>query len=149
MFCLGQLRYHCFRFAIDGVAAARRQLHRQAMRLGPEDLDGTGHEQSIQLFVDEVDSLRKSLCESIAIMTRYPLELAGLLLVLISLDWRLSLQWIASLALGTADFQRDPPDSETEESFSRRSQPRGAAGPAGKFQERAIDSRTGHRARRT
>lgn len=99
-FCLSRLRYHCYRFAIDGVSATRRQLHRQAMRLGPEDLDGTGHEQSIQLFVGEVDGLCKSLFESVSIMTRYPLELAGLLIVLVSVDWRLSLQWIASLALG-------------------------------------------------
>ena len=99
-FCLSRHRYHCYRFAIDGVAAARRQLHRQAMRLGPEDLDGTGQEQSIQLFVEEVDSLRKSLCESISIITRFPWELAGLLLVVFSLYWRLSLQRNASLALG-------------------------------------------------
>ena len=99
-FCLGRIRYHSHRSSIDGITAARRQLHRQIIRLSPEDLDGTGNEMANQLFVDEVEILRNGLFQSISTICRYPLELLGLSLVLLSLNWQLSLQWIAALVLG-------------------------------------------------
>lgn len=99
-FCLARLRRIAQATAIHGVTAVRRQLHRQVLRIGPEDLDGSRHETARRLFVDEVETVRHHLFESIATVTRYPLELAGLVLVMLCLDWRLSLQWIAPLALG-------------------------------------------------
>ena len=100
-FCLGRIRYHSHRASVDGIAAARRQLHRQILRISPEDLDGTGHELANQLFVDDVEILRNAIFESISTICRYPLELMGLLFVMFSLSWQLSLQWIAALVLGT------------------------------------------------
>ena len=100
-FCLGRIRYHSHRASIDGITAARRQLHRQILRISPEDLDGTGNELANQLFVDDVEILRNGLFESISTICRYPLELFGLSFVLLSLNWQLSLQWLAALVLGT------------------------------------------------
>ena len=98
-FLLKQLRLNSQRIALLGVTTVRRQLHRQILRIGPEDLDGTVYETATGLFVNEVDLLRRGLVDSISAMTRYPLELLGLLIVMLSLDWRLTLQWIAPLAL--------------------------------------------------
>lgn len=98
--CLSQLRRRAQFTAVQGITAIRRQLHRQVLRIGPEDLDGTGHDAARDLFLQEADSVRDHLFESISILTRYPLEIFGLAVVMLSLDWRLSLQWIAPLALG-------------------------------------------------
>ena len=97
---LTQVRSNSHRVALDGVTAARRQLHRQVLRLGPEDLDGTGHETATDLFVTEVEKIRSGLFEFITTMSRYPLELLALSLVILSIDWRLALQWVAPLTLG-------------------------------------------------
>ncbi len=99
-FCLKRVRSLCHRCAIDAVTATRRNLHRQVLRLGPEDLDGTAYETAIQLFTVEVETIRQGLYESLLRIVRFPLELFGLSVVLLSLDWRLTLQWIAPLALG-------------------------------------------------
>ena len=99
-FCLGRIRYHSHRASLDGITAVRRQLHRQIIRISPEDLDGTGNEMANQLFVNDVEILRNGLFQWISTISRYPLELLGLLFVLLSLNWQLSLQWIAALVLG-------------------------------------------------
>lgn len=98
-FCLRQSRMCAHRVAIDAVSATRRNLHRQVLRLGPEDLDGTGHEVATHLFKNEVETVRIGLYEWITRSFRFPLELAALSLVLLSLNWRLALQWIAPFAL--------------------------------------------------
>ncbi len=99
-FCLGRIRYHSHRSSLDGITAVRRQLHRQIIRISPEDLDGTGHELANHLFVNDVDTLQNGLFQSFSTISRYPLELLGLSFVLLSLNWQLSLQWIAALVLG-------------------------------------------------
>lgn len=99
-FCLGQIRRLSHRAAIEAVTATRRNLYRQAMRLGPEDLDGTGQETAQQMFFAEVESIRNGLYESATRWIRFPLELIVLSIVLLSLDWRLTLQWIVPLTLG-------------------------------------------------
>ena len=103
--CLRRIRLCGHRIAIDAVSATRRNLHRQVMRLGPEDLDGTGHEIAIRLFTGEVDVIRRGLYELVSRSIRYPLELVGLSVILLSIHWRLALQWIAPsmLALLLAD----------------------------------------------
>ena len=98
--CLVRLRVCSHRVAIEGVSTARRNLHRQVLRLGPEDLDGSGQLLATRLFTEELEVVRRGAFEFVSRSVRYPLELTGLLLVLLSLDWRLALQWIAPLALG-------------------------------------------------
>ncbi len=99
-FCLGRIRHRSHRASLDGITAVRRQLHRQIIRISPEDLDGTGQELASQLFVNDVETLQNGLFHSFSTMCRYPLELLGLSIVLLSLNWQLSLQWIAALVLG-------------------------------------------------
>ena len=99
-FFLRRLRLNNQQLAMEGVSTVRRQLHRQILRLGPEDLDGSGFDSARQLFVSEAGVIQRGLFETISTITRYPLELLGLFVVILSLDWRLTLQWIAPLALG-------------------------------------------------
>ena len=98
--CLRQMRLYSHQIAIEGITAARRQVHRQVLRIGPEDLDGTGQEEATRLFVTEIESIRLGLQRSLSTIFRYPLELLGLLVVMMGLDWRLTLQWILPLSLG-------------------------------------------------
>jgi ABC-type multidrug transport system fused ATPase/permease subunit len=98
-FCLRQVRLNAHRIAIDAVSATRRNLHRQVLRLGPEDIDGAGHEIATGLFTVEVDVLRRNLYELVSRYFRFPLELLGLSIVLLCLNWVLALQWIAPSVL--------------------------------------------------
>lgn len=98
-FCLRQMRMCAHRMAIDAISATRRNLHRQVLRLGPEDLDGTGHEVATNLFTHEVETVRRGLYESLTRSFRFPLELFTLSLILLSINWRIALQWIAPFAL--------------------------------------------------
>lgn len=99
-FCLRGIRTCAHRGSIEAVTATRRNLHRQVLRLGPEDLDGTGHEQAVQMFFPEVETIRGGLYEWVTCLVRYPAELLVLLIIVLSLSWRLTLQWIAPLTLG-------------------------------------------------
>ena len=97
--CLRMIRSRCHRAALDAVNATRRNIHRQVLRLGPEDVDGTGYGIASKLFTDEVESIRDSLDETMSRVIRYPLELFGLAIVLFSLNWQLAWQWIAPATL--------------------------------------------------
>lgn len=97
--CLRMIRSRCHRAALDAVNATRRNVHRQVLRLGPEDVDGTGYGIASQLFTDEVEAIRDALYESMSRLIRYPLELLGLAVVLFSLNWQLAWQWIAPATL--------------------------------------------------
>ena len=68
--CLARIRYHSHRASLDGITAVRRQLHRQIIRISPEDLDGTGPELASQLFVNDVETLRNGLFHSFETMSR-------------------------------------------------------------------------------
>lgn len=98
-FCLRRVRTGANRIAVDAVAATRRNLHRQVLRLGPEDVDGTGHETATRLFTVEVETIRNGLYESISRLIRFAPELGIIAIALLSLNWRLTLQWIAPSAL--------------------------------------------------
>jgi len=98
--CLRQIQALGDLIAMDAVASTRRQLHRQVLRIGAEDLDGTTHALASELFVNVIEQLRQGVFVLITTLVRYPLEILGLLFVLLSLDWRLALQWLAPLALG-------------------------------------------------
>lgn len=97
--CLRMLRSRCHRAAVEAVNATRRNIHRQVLRLGPEDVDGTGYDTARNLFTDDVEAIRDSLHESMSRLVRYPLELFALAAVLFSLNWQLAWQWIAPATL--------------------------------------------------
>ena len=54
-FSLAWTRDLCQKSAINAVNATRRNLHRQVLRLGPEDLDGSGYELASDLLTTEAE----------------------------------------------------------------------------------------------
>ena len=49
------------RVAIDVATRLRKSLHRQVLRLGPSDLVGHEHEQALQLFQTDTDTIRDGI----------------------------------------------------------------------------------------
>lgn len=98
--CLAQLRRQSQRSGLEAVAPTRRNIHRQALRLGPEDLDGSGLSNARQLFVDEIENVRHNLAKWIEYDIRYPLELICLAAVALSIQPQVSAQFL--LFLGVA-----------------------------------------------
>ncbi|WP_010582555.1 ABC transporter transmembrane domain-containing protein [Schlesneria paludicola] len=96
---LRQMRLSCQRGSIEAVTATRRNLFRQVLRIGPQDLDGSEQSTATYLFTTEVETIRRGLHDVICSTIRYAPELFGLATVLFSLDWRLALQWIAPTTL--------------------------------------------------
>ena len=90
--CLSRQRRECLRAALEAVSAPRRNLHRQVLRLGPEDLDGTGQRLATRLFSTETEELRRGLAAWIERDTRYPLEVACLAAVVLSIQPLLAAQ---------------------------------------------------------
>ncbi len=99
--CLARHRRECLRAAREAVSAPRRNLHRQVLRLGPEDLDGTGLSLAERLFTTETEDVRRGLAVWIERDTRYPLELACLVAVVLSIQPLLAAQ---TLLLGGATW---------------------------------------------
>ena len=97
--CLRHIRLGCHRGSVDAVAATRRNLFRQVLRIGPQDLDGSEQNIAKRLFTTDVETIRHGIHDVICSTIRFPLELVGLAIVLFSLDWRLALQWIAPTIL--------------------------------------------------
>lgn len=65
----------CLRDALDRVTRVRLQLHRQVLRLGPSDLEGTEHSAGMKLFVEDSNALRDALFRRADTLTRDPLLL--------------------------------------------------------------------------
>ena len=84
--CLSRHRRESLRAALDAVMASRRNLHRQVLRLGPEDLDGTGLDLAERLFTSEVEDVRHGLALWIERESRYPLELVCLAVIVLSIQ---------------------------------------------------------------
>lgn len=98
--CLVMLRRQAMKAALDSVAPLRRNVHRQALRLGSEDLDGADTATAMQLFTRELEALRQHLARRIEIDLRAPLELAVLALVVVSIQPLVSAHFL--LFLGVA-----------------------------------------------
>ena len=90
--CLSRQRRECLRAALEAVSAPRRNLHRQVLRLGPEDLDGTGQSLASRLFTTETEALRHGLAAWVERDTRYPLEVVCLAAVVLSIQPLLAAQ---------------------------------------------------------
>lgn len=112
--CLSQLRLGSRHAALDAVAATRRNVHRQALRLGPEDLDGSSFANAKRIFVDEIENVRINLGKWIEYDLRFPLELACLAVIVFSLQPLVAAQFL--LFLGVAwyyvEAQRRRAESE-------------------------------------
>ena len=99
VFCLSRLRMLSRRTALAVTTRLRKGLHRQSLRLGPEDLSGEGGEEAARLFTVQTDAVQQGLFEWITRTVRYPVELGVLLLVAIGVDLSLTLQWIVPVGL--------------------------------------------------
>ncbi len=97
---IGQLRTASRNAALEVTARLRRQLHRQALRLGTEDLDGSGAQGVADLFGADSDRLRASLYEWLYRVTRAPWELAILVLCAGSVEVLLTAQWVLLSVVG-------------------------------------------------
>jgi len=100
--CLSQVRIHSHQAAMESVAATRRNIHRQALRLGAEDLDGAGFETARQLFTTEVEAVRNRVANWIEYDVRFVPELVCLGAISLSIQPLMTAQ--ALLFLGIAWF---------------------------------------------
>ena len=98
--CLSQTRGRALHAALEAVAPTRRNVHRQALRLGPEDLDGKGLAAASEIFTVEIETVRRSLATMIESDIRYPLELICLAVVALSVLPLVAAQFL--LFLGVA-----------------------------------------------
>lgn len=76
----------------------RNMIHRQALRLGPGDLSGKETEQAFHLFIQDVATVQNGVFHWVYGLIRHIVTLVILLLIAISIDWRLTLQCIIPLA---------------------------------------------------
>jgi ATP-binding cassette, subfamily B, bacterial len=113
--CLTRLRSKAHQVAMESVATVRRNVHRQALRLGAEDLDGTGLETAQRLFTTDIETVRSYLAAWIEYDCRFPLELACLGAIALSIQPLMTAQCL--LFLGIAWFFIE---SETRKSESNR-----------------------------
>jgi ABC-type multidrug transport system fused ATPase/permease subunit len=90
---LAHLRTTCRLAASEVAMRLRRHVHRQALRLGAEDIDGRGLEGAQTLFHDDAEAVRQRLFEWLLTITRYPCELAFLVAAAVSVEWLLTGQW--------------------------------------------------------
>jgi len=100
LFALSRMNLQARRASLEAGARLQKSLHRQTLRLGPEDLDGRVTERAMQLFTTEVDTVAQSLYERIRRLLREPVELFVLILVAFLADALLALQWIVPIGFG-------------------------------------------------
>lgn len=96
------IRWHCrqrsLKISHHISTTLRNMIHRQALRLGPGDLSGKETEQAFHLFIQDVATVQNGVFHWVYGLTRHTVTLVILLLIAISIDWRLTLQCIIPLA---------------------------------------------------
>lgn len=98
LLAVSHVRVLAAREGMEAAIALRRSIHRQAMRLGPSDLDGAEQRVAVELFVDAASEARHHLTRWLSHVVRLPAQSAFLLVLLLLVDWRLSLQCLIPLA---------------------------------------------------
>lgn len=98
LFAVSHIRVVAAREAMEAAIALRRSIHRQAMRLGPSDLDGAEQQIAVELFTDAASTARMNLTRWLSHVIRIPLQTGLLLVLLLAIDWRLGLQCLIPLA---------------------------------------------------
>ncbi|GIX05361.1 MAG: hypothetical protein KatS3mg114_1230 [Planctomycetaceae bacterium] len=78
----------------------RRQLFRQALRLGAEDIDRSGLAEAQRLFRHDVEQLRQRLFTWFEYRLRIPGEVVSLLVVAGSVELLLTAQWVFFMGIG-------------------------------------------------
>ncbi|MGD9853441.1 MAG: ABC transporter transmembrane domain-containing protein [Planctomycetaceae bacterium] len=88
---LSRAKASSLRAAMEVSGRQRKNLHRQALRLGPGDLSGESRRTVHALFTTEIDAIRQGITEWLQSVPRDPLMLVLLITLAISVDWRLTL----------------------------------------------------------
>lgn len=94
---LSRARARSLQAAMEIAGRQRKNLHRQALRLGPGDLSGESRRTVHALFTTEMDAIRNAIAEWLQSIPRDPLMLVLLILLAVSVDWRLTLQCLVPL----------------------------------------------------
>ena len=81
-----QARILLMRTGLDIATKLRRSIHRQTLRLGPSDLEGTSCGQAMQLFTAETDRIGSGVFLWAQRMGRDPLRLAALVGLAVAVD---------------------------------------------------------------
>ena len=79
-------RTHSLHAAIDITKNQRQAVHRQALRLGPSEIQDDRNGELQGLFAEEMDGLQESLTTTISRITRDPLKLLMLLILAFSVN---------------------------------------------------------------
>jgi ATP-binding cassette subfamily B protein len=97
--CLNQIVHQSRVAALRVAVMFRNNLHRQALRLSPEDIDEHSAQVANQLFTTQVDAVRHGLEIWIHDLARYPLEIACAVVIACHVDPLLTVQWGVPLIL--------------------------------------------------
>ncbi len=100
LWCEARARLACRTAALEVSSRMHRQLHRQALRLGTEDLDGRGVETAIALFTDDINRLRRGVYAWGYCGTNTGCELAFLLMTALSVEVLLTAQCVLLTIVG-------------------------------------------------
>lgn len=112
MWCDARSRLACRTAALEVSSRMHRQLHRQALRLGTEDLDGRGVESAITLFTDDVERLRRGVYAWGYRSTHTGIELAFLVLAALSVEVLLTAQCVLLTIVGGMLLRRGSHQAE-------------------------------------
>jgi len=82
----------------DAASTLRRWIHRQVLRLGPQDLSEKGGEQALSLFLTDVETIRGAVAATVQTLGRYPFKLALLASLAMLVHWRMTLLCLLPLA---------------------------------------------------
>jgi ATP-binding cassette subfamily B protein len=89
---MAQVRTLAGRASLHSASQLRESLHRHALRTGISDLASTHTASLIQLFTEEIESIRLAIEEWIVAVFRYPLRLAVLTAILLTINWRVAFE---------------------------------------------------------
>ncbi len=95
------------RFALDVGTRLRRAIHRQTLRLGPSDLEGTQGDHALELFTSDVDRLCGGVVRWADRLGREPFLMSLLLLLLVAVHPILAVQCLIPLGACWFAAQRE------------------------------------------
>ncbi|MBI5757477.1 MAG: ABC transporter ATP-binding protein [Planctomycetales bacterium] len=99
LFLQSRARQLALRVGVEVATRLRLAIHRQTLRLGPSDVEGTSQANVLRLFTEDVEQFRESLFHWINHWGRSPLQLAWLIAMILVLHWHMALLCVIPLGL--------------------------------------------------
>lgn len=99
-FAVTRAKRQSVRLALERANQLRRNLHRQALRLGPSDLTETATSEALALFSDQTNRVREGMSRWVYTLACDPLKLLLLAALALSVDWWVALQCLIPLSFG-------------------------------------------------